>query len=74
MKGDRVAVQSLLAQKEDVNAAQADGATAIQWAVYRDDPEMADVLIARGRERQTGQSRRRYAALFGVTAWKRADD
>ena len=48
MKGDRGAVESLLAQKADLNAAQADGATAIQWAVYRDDLEMADVLIAAG--------------------------
>ncbi len=48
MKGDRAAVQSLMQQKADVNAAQADGATAIQWAAYRDDLEMADVLIAAG--------------------------
>jgi ankyrin repeat protein len=46
MNGDRAGVQSLLQQKADVNAAQADGATAIQWAAYRDDLEMADVLIA----------------------------
>jgi ankyrin repeat protein len=31
-----------------VNAPQADGATAIQWAAYRDDLEMADLLIAAG--------------------------
>jgi ankyrin repeat protein len=48
MNGDRAAVQSLVQQKADVNAVQADGATAIQWAVYRDDLEMADVLIAAG--------------------------
>jgi uncharacterized protein len=48
MNGDRVAVQSLVQQKADVNAAQADGATAIQWAVYRDDLEMAGVLLAAG--------------------------
>jgi len=48
MNGDRAAVQSLLQQKADVNAAQADGATAIQWAIYRDDAEMADTLIAAG--------------------------
>jgi uncharacterized protein len=46
MKGDRAAVQSLLQQKADVNAPQADGATAIQWAAYRDDLEFADLLIA----------------------------
>ena len=48
MNGDRAAVQSLLQQKADVNAVQADGATAIQWAAYRDDLEMADALIAAG--------------------------
>ncbi len=50
MNADRVAVQSLLAQKADVNAAQADGATAIQWAVYRDDLDMAEKLIAAGAD------------------------
>jgi uncharacterized protein len=50
MNGDRPAVQSLLQQKADVNAAQPDGATAIQWAVYRDDLEMADLLIAAGAD------------------------
>jgi ankyrin repeat protein len=50
MSGDRPAVQSLVQQKADVNAVQADGATAIQWAAYRDDLEMADVLIAAGAD------------------------
>jgi ankyrin repeat protein len=50
MNGDRPAVQSLLQQKAEVNAAQPDGATAIQWAAYRDDLEMADVLIAAGAD------------------------
>ena len=31
-----------------MNAPQADGATAIQWAAYRNDLEMADLLIAAG--------------------------
>jgi ankyrin repeat protein len=48
MKGDKAAVRSLIQQKADVNAPQADGATAIQWAAYRGDPEMADILIAAG--------------------------
>jgi ankyrin repeat protein len=48
MNGDRGLVQTLVQQKADVNALQADGATAIQWAVYRDDLEMADVLLAAG--------------------------
>jgi ankyrin repeat protein len=50
MGGDDAAVKSLLQKKGDVNAVQADGATAIQWAAYRDDLEMADVLIAAGAD------------------------
>ena len=48
MRGDKAAVRALLAQKADVNAPQADGATALHWAVYRGDLEMADVLIRAG--------------------------
>ncbi|PWU08987.1 MAG: hypothetical protein C5B51_06820 [Terriglobia bacterium] len=46
MAGDKAAVRQLLQQKADVNAAQPDGATAIQWAAYRNDLELADMLIA----------------------------
>jgi ankyrin repeat protein len=48
MKRDQAAVRTLISQKADVNAPQADGATALQWAVYNNDPAMADVLIAAG--------------------------
>ncbi|HEX5229938.1 MAG TPA: ankyrin repeat domain-containing protein [Bryobacteraceae bacterium] len=48
MQGDRAAVQALIQQKADVNAQQSDGATALAWAVYRDDLEMAGALIAAG--------------------------
>jgi len=47
-KGDVAKVQSLLAAKADVNAPQADGATAIQWAAYENNLELADVLIKAG--------------------------
>ena len=47
-KGDKAAVKALLQQKADVNAAQVDGATAVQWASYRNDLELADILIAAG--------------------------
>jgi ankyrin repeat protein len=53
MKGDLAAVQSLIQQKSDVNAPQADGATAIQWAAYRSDLKMADALIAAGASVKT---------------------
>ena len=36
-KGDRETARSLLNEPIDVNAAQADGATALAWAAYRDD-------------------------------------
>src|SRR5215210_1894218 len=48
MKGDQAALRALLEQKADVNAAQADGATALHWAVYRGDSATASVLIRAG--------------------------
>src|SRR5262245_19489258 len=48
MKGDKVAVRTLIQQKADVNAAQPDGATALHWAVYRGDKELTDMLIGAG--------------------------
>jgi uncharacterized protein len=53
MRGDKTGVRSLLAQKADVNAPQADGATAIEWAAYKDDLEMADLLISAGASVKT---------------------
>jgi ankyrin repeat protein len=48
MKGDRTTLRALLQQKADVSAPQIDGATALHWAVYRGDVEMADLLIRAG--------------------------
>ena len=45
---DRKALNTLLAQHAEVNAAQPDGATALSWAVYLDDRESADLLLAAG--------------------------
>src|ERR1700674_3842999 len=53
MKGDKGTVRTLLQQKADVNAPQADGATAIQWAAYNNDVELADMLIAAGADVKT---------------------
>src|SRR5258708_9879054 len=46
--GDKKAVGALLKQRVDVNAPQADGATALSWAAYQDDLETANLLIAAG--------------------------
>jgi ankyrin repeat protein len=45
---DTARVRALLAQKADVNAASADGATALHWAAYHDDGGAADLLIKAG--------------------------
>src|SRR2546421_9467880 len=50
MKGDKAAVRALLQQRADVNAPQADGATALHWAVYRGDVDTANVLIRAGAD------------------------
>jgi ankyrin repeat protein len=44
-KSDRAAIRSLLKQRADVNAPQADGMTALHWAAYRDDFETAKALV-----------------------------
>ena len=44
--GDKETVRSLLEQHADVNEAQSDGASALHWAVYRDNTEIVDLLIA----------------------------
>src|SRR5213593_2651836 len=48
MRDNKAAVRALLAQKVDVNAPQADGATALHWAVYTNDQEMAELLVRAG--------------------------
>jgi ankyrin repeat protein len=48
MNKNKAAVKTLLQQKADVNALQADGATALIWAARNDDAEMADMLIKAG--------------------------
>ena len=45
---DKDALRALLKQGADVNAAEADGATALHWASYRDDLESANLLIRAG--------------------------
>jgi uncharacterized protein len=46
--GDRRAAQELLAKGGDVNQTQADGTTALHWAVYRFDRELVQTLLKKG--------------------------
>ena len=48
--GDRGAVNALLAAGADVTAPQPDGATALHWAVHREDVETARALIRAGAD------------------------
>jgi ankyrin repeat protein len=46
--GNRAAALDLLARGADVNAATADGTTALHWAAHREDVELVDRLIRAG--------------------------
>jgi ankyrin repeat protein len=45
---DGSTVRALLQQRADVTAAEGDGTTALHWAAYRDNLEIADLLIRAG--------------------------
>ena len=47
-KGDKDALRTLIQKGTNVNEAEADGATALHWAAYRDDLQSADVLLKAG--------------------------
>ncbi len=47
---DHRSVRALLDQGADVNAREGDGATALHWAVERDDAEVADALLRAGAD------------------------
>jgi ankyrin repeat protein len=47
-RGDRPRIEALLRGGADVDAAQADGTTALHWAAHREDVELARRLIAAG--------------------------
>ena len=69
MRADTAAVRALIAKKADVNAAQVDGATALHWAVHRDDFDLVDVLLKAGAKpnvtNRTGATPLSLAALYG---------
>jgi uncharacterized protein len=71
-RGDRAAVQKLILQKADVNAPQVDGATALHWAVYRQDNDLADALIRAGANvkatNRAGMTPLAMASLYGNAA------
>jgi uncharacterized protein len=46
--GNRTAALEQIRLGADVNAAQGDGTTALHWAVYKVDPELVALLLARG--------------------------
>jgi len=48
MRGDHEAVRTLLKSGDDVNSAQADGMTALHWAVQKGDVELAKLLLYGG--------------------------
>jgi ankyrin repeat protein len=50
MRGDSAALRQFLTQKANVNAPQADGATALHWAVYRDELATVDLLLGAGAD------------------------
>jgi len=68
MRGDVAAVRALIQKKADVNAAQDDGATALHWAVYRDNVEVVDILLRAGAKsapNREGMTPLAMAALYG---------
>jgi ankyrin repeat protein len=60
-KLDRPGVRALLKQHADVNASQADGMTALHWAAYHDDQDIAALLLRAGANPKA-------ANRYGVTA------
>jgi uncharacterized protein len=46
-QGNLATVRSLLEENVDVNAAQGDGMTALHWAAFRDELDMAKLLVER---------------------------
>ena len=56
MHGDMDAVRKLIAQKADVNTPQADGATALHWAVFKSNKPLVDLLLKSGANAKNASS------------------
>ena len=63
MRGDTSLLRGLLEQQADVNEPQADGATALHWAAYRDELDVVNLLIEAGADAST-QNRMGATPLF----------
>lgn len=59
-KMDRTKIRALLKQRVDVNAPQVDGMTALHWATYQDDLDLARLLLRAGANVKA-------ASRYGVT-------
>jgi uncharacterized protein len=67
--GDRAGAFAMLQQKVNVNAPEADGTTALHWAVQKNDAELVDELIKAGAKVNTandyGSTPMSEAAIIG---------
>ena len=63
MRGDLEVARSLLRAGVDVNAAQADGMTALHWAALNDIDEFAEMLIYAGANMEAGTRIGNYTPL-----------
>lgn len=72
MRDDAPAVRALLARKADPNVPQADGTTALHWAVRANDLELAGILLKAGAHvstaNQSGATPMQLAAMTGNPA------
>jgi ankyrin len=70
--GDRAAALAMIEQHADVNAPEADGTTALLWAIVRHDFELADRLLRAGADVKAknvyGATAMSEAAVFGDPA------
>ncbi|MFN8059733.1 MAG: ankyrin repeat domain-containing protein [Vicinamibacterales bacterium] len=64
MQRDTAAIKALLKQAGDVNAAQADGMTALHWAAMNGDAELAQLLLYAGANLKAATRLGSYTPLF----------